>query len=323
MTLPRYYELENLISSDPNFIQNIDILIVGSNSEFRSSHIPLKFKENFTGKIYAVNYLIEEEGYQIEETTIPIKKNLFDKKRAYKSLNSDLLNDLKSLEIDNKSILLDSTSFKHPLLFYFIYLFKKYLNPKRFFITYTEPQEYDTISNDEINLKFNLTEKFCDVNSMPGFLRISDHNKNKLLVAIMGFEGNRFGKAFEDINPGTRKTYAFVGFPSFQPGWQYYVYLENRNTLESSKSHQFIYRSSANEPFGIYRLLNDIKKSQSEDEIWLAPLGTKPHSIGACMFAIDNEDVQIYYDFPSHGKKIRTIGVGKSFIYNLSDYINE
>jgi hypothetical protein len=55
--------------------------------------------------------------------------------------------------------------------------------------------------------------------------------------------------------------------------------------------------------------------------LWWRQLETKPHSLGACMFAIDNPDVQVYYDFPSFGSKTRTIGIGKSFIYNLTDYI--
>jgi hypothetical protein len=41
------------------------------------------------------------------------------------------------------------------------------------------------------------------------------------------------------------------------------------------------------------------------------------------MFAIDNTDVQIYYDdFHLFGSK-KTVGIGNSFLYNLTDFINE
>ena len=195
--------------------------------------------------------------------------------------------------------------------------------PLRLYITYTEPEEYLQQSLENVTKKFDLTEKFCAVNSLPGFLRIPDHNKERLLVVLMGFEGNRFSKAFEDVNPASRKTYAIVGFPSFQPGWQYYVYAENQNVLEQSKANLMIKRVTANEPFGIYNVLDEIKRSNPTCELTIAPIGTKPHSLGVCMFALDHKDVQLYYDFPAFGEKKRTLGIGNSFLYNLTDFIND
>lgn len=322
MLYNRYYELESDHRFEETF-KSIDLVFTGNSSEIRSQKVISLIEEFYTGFIYSINYEMELEKYSIVSSTKKISYRKEDLSTNGKNLMFDFEKDLRKLDIDGKVILIDITSLKHPLLFYFLYLLRNNFTPKKLFLTYTEPEEYVQQKFENVTKKFDLTEKFCSVKPLPGFLRISDHNKQKLLVALMGFEGNRFSKAFEDINPSTRKTYAIVGFPSFQPGWQYYVYSENQNPLEQSKAYLLIKRATANEPFSVYNILTDIKKNNSDFEINLAPIGTKPHSLGACMFAIDNTDVQIYYDFPAFGDKKRTIGVGTSFLYNLTDFINE
>jgi hypothetical protein len=322
MLYNRYYELESDHRFEETF-KSIDLVFTGNSSEIRSQKVISLIEEFYTGSIYSINYEMELEKYSIVSSTKKISYRKEDLSANGKNLMFDFEKDLRKLDIDGKVILIDITSLKHPLLFYFLYLLRNNFTPKKLFLTYTEPEEYVQQKIENVTKKFDLTEKFCSVKPLPGFLRISDHNKQKLLVALMGFEGNRFSKAFEDINPSTRKTYAIVGFPSFQPGWQYYVYSENQNPLEQSKAYLLIKRATANEPFSVYNILTDIKKNNSDFEINLAPIGTKPHSLGACMFAIDNTDVQIYYDFPAFGDKKRTIGVGTSFLYNLTDFINE
>lgn len=322
MLYNRYYEL----GSDDRFTEtfrNVDLVFMGNSSETRAQKVLSLIEDIYIGSIFSINYDIEFEKYSLVQSTkkVPYRKeNLRD---LGKDLLIDFEKDLENIGIDDKVILIDITSLKHPLLFYFLLILKSKFKPRKLFVTYTEPEEYDQQKMENVTKKFDLTEKFCTVNSFPGFLRVSDHNKEKLLVALMGFEGNRFSKAFEDVNPSMRKTYAVVGFPSFQPGWQYYVYSENQNALEQSKAHLQIKRATANEPFNIYNILEEIKKNNTSFEIIVAPIGTKPHSLGVCMFAIDNQDVQIYYDFPSFGDKKRTTGVGSSFLYNLTDYINE
>ena len=322
MLYNRYYEL----GSDNRFTETfrkVDLVFMGNSSETRAQKVLSLIEELYTGKIFSINYDIEFEKYSLIHSTkkMPYRKeNLI---ATGKDLLVDFEKDLENIGIDNKVVLIDITSLKHPLLFYFLSILKNNFRPKKLFVTYTEPEEYDQQKMENVTKKFDLTEKFCTVNSFPGFLRVSDHNKEKLLVALMGFEGNRFTKAFEDVNPSMRKTYGIVGFPSFQPGWQYYVYSENQNALEQSKANLLIKRATANEPFNIYNILKEIKRNNSDFEIVVAPIGTKPHSLGACMFAIDNPDVQIYYDFPSFGDKKRTTGVGSSFLYNLTDYVNE
>ncbi|GAB1857350.1 hypothetical protein MHTCC0001_21860 [Flavobacteriaceae bacterium MHTCC 0001] len=319
----RYYDIQNLISGQ-GFIESIDVLLFGNSKELRAERIPSLLKSKFKGKAYSINYDVECEKYNITHVQqIAITSTQENLKEVGKDLISSFHIDLKEIGIDNKTVLVDITSLKHPLVFYLVNILKESFKPKKIFFCYTEPEGYEKKYEKEFDIKFDLTEKFHQANTLPGFLRQPQHDKKKLLVAILGFEGARFSKAFEEINPAVRKTYAIVGFPSFHPNWQYYVYSQNQSTLKQSQAYELLERTTANEPFGVYNILNDIKLNNPDCEITVAPIGTKPHSLGVSMFAVNNKDVQLYYDFPSHGKKIRTEGIGKSLLYNLTEFINE
>lgn len=323
MLYNRYYNL-NKTDDFKEIFTEIDLFFVGRSKEIRAEKVISLASEYYNKDIISINYDIEFEKYSMRNFKISEIPEIEDLSITGKDLVKDFINDLNELDINGKNILIDITSLKHPFLFFFLLLLKKDFKPKGLFVTYTEPEKYmQEEKNENAIKKFDLTEKFCSVNSLPGFARISDHNKERILIALMGFEGNRFSKAFEDVNPSDRMTYAIVGFPSFQPSWQYYVYSQNQYALNQSKAFNSIKRSTANEPFGVYNILQEIKNKNKDFELVVAPIGTKPHSLGACMFAIDNTDVQIYYDFPSFGSKTRTVGIGNSFLYNLTDFINE
>lgn len=318
----RYYELKNNDAHNNIIFKDVDVFFIGNINEERSNYIISKAWKYYEKAIYSINYDIENEKYSIKK--ILKESDLVSKNVVNKDLINSFIDELSTIDLNDKNILIDITAIKHPLLFYFLLALKKEFKPKSLLLTYTEPEKYLKEEKDKDFLqKFDLTEKFCEVGSIPGFARVSNYNKEKLLVAIMGFEGNRFSKAITEVNPSYRNTYAFVGFPSFQPSWQYYVYSQNQYQLEQTKAYNLIKRATANEPFGVYNNLYELKKNNPDVEIVIAPIGTKPHTLGVCMFAIDNEDVQLFYDFPSIGNKIRTEGIGKSYLYNLTHYINE
>jgi len=56
--------------------------------------------------------------------------------------------------------------------------------------------------------------------------------------------------------------------------------------------------SKANNPFEIYNLLQGIKIKTPNNFINIAPLGTKPMALGACLFALHNPAVRIIYPLP-------------------------
>lgn len=319
MLSKRYYDTNELPA---NFFESIDLFFIGICKEERTHYIPSLLNGKFAGKIITVEYDIESEKYILHNENKIVTESTEDSE-GWKDLMPCFFDDLRNLGINDKNILIESTSLSHTLLFYLMKIMRKDFKPKHFYITYAEPKKYEQTGLNMQDRRFDLTEKFCNRSSIPGFLRISNQDKSKTLITIMGFEGNRFSKTYEEVNPAPTKTYAIVGFPSYQPSWQYYVYAMNKEVLEQSKAYNNIYGVTAYDPFGIYDVLKKIVEIEQSNEIVIAPLGTKPHSIGTCLFAMENENVQLYYDYPFFGKKIRTTGVGKSYLYNLSVFINE
>ena len=70
--------------------------------------------------------------------------------------------------------------------------------------------------------------------------------------------------------------------------------------------------------------LKKIKRDHQDIRYWkIAPIGTKPHTIAALLFAILNpRDTEIVYDNPNR-KKARTKGVGNISVTCISDLITE
>jgi hypothetical protein len=76
----------------------------------------------------------------------------------------------------------------------------------------------------------------------------------------------------------------------------------------------------ANDPFGLFYLLEDISAARPSDVLRIAPIGTKPHALGAVLFALTNpRSVELVYDHPVRKAK-RTAGVSRTFVYEISPF---
>ncbi|MFC1926055.1 hypothetical protein ACFLW2_05110, partial [Chloroflexota bacterium] len=176
---------------------------------------------------------------------------------------------------------------------------------------------------------FELTERFIGLRALPGFIRKPDTMKTPILVLLIGFEGKRAKSVCETLEVESNNIRVVHGFPGFRPGWQYLSYGGNQSLFEQFRAHRFIWAAAANDPFEAYIALDEIRKSQEkihiDSELILAPIGTKPHSIGAAIFALHNPDnTRLIYDFPVKARKFRrSEGYGTTWIYNLSASLNE
>ena len=70
-------------------------------------------------------------------------------------------------------------------------------------------------------------------------------------------------------------------------------------------------------------VLDKIWKENHKPYMIVAPLGTKPHAIGAILYAIKNDDrVELIYDNPIRNVE-RTSGIGRILICNVTKLYNE
>lgn len=309
------FELNDL--STDFFSSQFDFLITGFRDEddIRHNHI-YKSLHTFKGKILSLDVCnnADKLSYKLE-SGIEIESN------SNQSLIPDLETLLKRLDVKFSSVCVDITNLKQGVLFLLIKILLKTNKPKALFAAYTEPGAYKqkvVKGIGEIE-EFDLySEIIGSSKGVPGF---NKHRGNKpiLLIASMGFDCQRLQTIYENLKP--KKLIPVVGFPSFIPGWNLTAIKMNFMILKSAYSFDMIEPSEAASPFDFFELL---KKTHdlyvSNYDIYISPLGTRPHCLGAALFASLYPSTYLIYDFPVE-KKFRSENVLKSNIYNLSKYI--
>jgi hypothetical protein len=246
--------------------------------------------------------------------------NIIDKQEGL-HLIPDLRRFLKINKVENCSVCIDITCLQQPILFLLVKLLLTESKPRRLFAAYTEPKKYKKVQHlateDE---EFELYERIVGCNySVPGFAKIN-REAEELLVAPFGFERQRLISIYESVEP-RGGLIPILGFPSFVPGWNLTALYMNYKVLSDSGAEQQIRFCEASSPFGLYDLLKEIFKIYSTRyRILLAPLGTRPHSLGAALFATKNQSCHLIYDFPVE-KMYRSEDVLKADIYHLTSFI--
>ncbi|MGG9964489.1 hypothetical protein [Ferruginibacter sp. SUN106] len=301
------------------FSQQFDIFITGFRDEddLRHSFILDKLK-SFKGLIYSFdtcenavkfNYKIEDE----KRTLIESEDN--------KVLIPDLQLLLSKRGFRGANICIDITNLKQGILFLLIKILLKEVHPARLFASYTEPIEYKKKDIAEIGEteEYDLYDKIMgSSNGVPGFTKYQTQNEI-LLVAPMGFDSQRLQVIYESLKP--KILIPVVGFPSFVPGWNLTAIKMNYLVLKNADCFDSIESCAAASPFEMFELLETIfHRNNSNYDIYVSPLGTRPHCLGAAIFVSKFPSAYLIYDFPIE-KKYRSEKVLKANIYYLSKYI--
>lgn len=215
----------------------------------------------------------------------------------------------------------------HILIFNLMKIFIKELKPRNLFATYTEPILYNKIINEKNSFcfddeEFDLYDEILGLNySINGFSEIK-RVEDDLLIASLGFERQRLLALYEKFEP-KGGLIPIIGFPAFKPGWNITSLNMNYKVLEDANAEGYIETCESSSPFDIYKKINEIYNRKSDKyNILIAPFGTRPHCLGATIFALKHKGCQLIYDFPVE-KVFRSIGVDKTYLYVLSTYLIE
>ena len=222
------------------------------------------------------------------------------------------------LKIKSEVIYLDITGLPHriwaPLLRAAV------ATPKTVFVVYVEPRSYTfspTPTEAEI---FDLSEAIHGILPLPGFgvLNEPENEESVVFVPFLGFEGHRLAYVLEQVQPPRRNIVPIIGVPGFMPEFPFHAYLGNRNILAHSSSlHTQVRLGIANSAFDAFYLLQEIATDYPEHLLKVAPIGTKPHALGAVLFTLwTNRPVEIVYDHPIR-KPNRTIGSANILVYEI------
>lgn len=184
---------------------------------------------------------------------------------------------------------------------------------------YVEPSDYKRSKSPMEGEIFDLSERIRGISPLPGFASLAVGSDDFLFVALLGFEGTRFSYVLENIQPsGDDHVIPVVGVPGFRPEYPFYTFHGNQAPLRETRGWARPIFVTANCPFRLYYALASLAK-EADGVLKVAPIGTKPHALGAVLFAIHNQDrVELVYDHPVRNAK-RTYGSSRAHVYRVGE----
>jgi hypothetical protein len=189
-------------------------------------------------------------------------------------------------------------------------------------VIYVEPMEYSSIEQPNAARVFNLSERFEEISPLPGFARLSSvSQQSSILIPLLGFEGSRFTRVLDQTEYDSNKTFPVIGLPGYRPEYADYAYKGNRVPLEIDYMHRRVTFAKANCPFDVFDAIARITADTPSDRIKLAPIGTKPHGVGAVLFALSRGTrVELLYDHPKRSRK-RSVGAHRMCVFDLPAFV--
>ena len=190
-------------------------------------------------------------------------------------------------------------------------------------VVYSEPKEYLLHEFQKEGFDKDLSESVLGVNPLPGFIRLVPFKEEPLFITLLGFEGGRFSYLVTNKQPSYDKILPIVGVPGYRMHYPFESFWGNRNALQTTKAYEHIVYAEANSIVDSYLTLKKISYDYRDPNMIVAPIGTKPHAIGAILYAIKySKKVELLYDNPKRSLH-RTEGVGRILVCNISKLFNE
>lgn len=191
-------------------------------------------------------------------------------------------------------------------------------------VLYAEPDDYQRATEPLPGAIHDLSERIRGIEPLPGFARVAQRQDDRGYFApLLGFEGARLAYVFDRQEVDVRRTYPVVGLPGFRIEYPTYTYLGNREQLEADQLHTRVEMARANCPFEAFQALRRIHVRAGGSYLRIAPIGTKPHALGAVLYAIANDDaVELVYDHPVRTIS-RTTGVRLVNVFEVSEFMKD
>lgn len=290
-----------------NEILDDEIVVVGARNSEDRSYMPAweNISENFPERLLS----IVEESYERVSYT---KGN--DNGEIHLRSEKSIVDAFSS-----ERVLIDISALSHSTWAPFIRC--AYNNGINIRVVYSEPSDYKSAPQPMADSLFDLSERFEGLIPLPGFANLKevDEAQSTVYVPLLGFEGSRPGRLMIDLDP-LPDIVPIVGVPGFKIEYPKYSVVGNRMFLTNYSAGADIRYARASCPFEVYQLLSSISEDFPGAFMYIAPVGTKPHALGAICYAILNSDsVEILYDHPVR-KPGRSKGVGVVHLYDFGNF---
>ncbi|MHB1954376.1 MAG: hypothetical protein ACYCOU_11565 [Sulfobacillus sp.] len=220
-------------------------------------------------------------------------------------------------------VLVDLTSNLVPELFMLLLQMKK-KQYDNIYAVHVEPMKYQVVNENGLMEHHKFNKRVSAMFGIPGFIHHLRGGSRESLYAFLGFEGTRFHEVVEYFNKEYDMT-VILPMPSYRGGFHNHVLSGNYPDLISNDPvrDRKVERISADNPFHVLEFLErSYRERRGSARFVLAPIGTKPHALGAALFALRHDDVKIIYDYPVPDDS-QTTGVNAMLGYALGGLIFE
>ncbi len=199
------------------------------------------------------------------------------------------------------------------------------LGQNAFDIVYVEPGNYTRPDRPGLLQRrdFELSSEVPGYRAIPGSALILRDRKPIRSVFFLGYEEARLRRAFEELQMlSASKTSVTLGVPAFKAGWEMDAMANNIPVIREQNIRGGVHFCGAENPFAVFELLSEVYQGlENGERLVLAPIGTKPHGIGAALFAAMRNDVGIIYDHPQRTRN-RSSSVGHWHLFTVEEFQN-
>lgn len=283
------------------------VLFFGEGEE--RSQLPQLWRDHFQG----ARLIQVREAAEFGQVTLDIELD-----RVFSLREGHQIKDLLS-QLPQVPVYLDMTGLSHHV---WIPLLRFLLELKRDVkVLYSEPGTYQANPNPRPGEFYQLSERFRDFQPIPTFARLRSRGASSaVLVPLLGFEGARFRRLVEIEEPDDGDVWPIIGVPGFELDYPFHTYEGNADILKSTRSYHRLDFADAACPFSLFRRLELIRLDWPGHLMKLALIGTKPHALGAVLFALTDQSVELLHDHPIR-KSGRTLGAGRCHLYRVSTFM--
>lgn len=201
--------------------------------------------------------------------------------------------DKNNIEIEKSFTIIDITSFPKATLL--VILNELFTRNARGILYYVKPKDYE--------LPLSIGAEYHGL--LPFYGRYYNPEKKRILWIILGFEGHRAHAVLNNIEPA--ETICFIGdTPNGSEKWKEITRKENELTLLSPKvKEDSISYYKINEAI---KKLEKVYKSYENENIIIAPLGTKLSTVSLAYFARGRQNVFIAFSSSKREAEHQSIG---------------
>ena len=193
------------------------------------------------------------------------------------------------------------------------------------YFIYTEPGTYrfairpSAAEEFETGI-FDLSDRSRGVSPLPRFANLHGpelYGGRSVFVPLLGFEGRRVLNVLSGLDPTPLDVVPIIGVPGYRLEFPSYTVTCNEVFFGETRSETRVRYAPANDPFQVRDVLRTIGEDFPNTYMYIAPIGTRPHAVGALMFADEErERAEILFDHPIRKSESRQ-GTGHAHLYRI------